>query len=358
MSQAAPSSDKTGKKTASPLVPPDERFWQRYSPHAELPLSSAGSLVVHVLALGLMILLAWIGTVLLNHSSRQLPVEAVQLSGGGGDPNARGRGSDAGSDLVEVGKEPDKSATEDVPAEDIAPPKIDVKPDAAKPKFEDSRPKIQSPEDANKVFQNLRIRAGSMQSSDSKPSSNRGHGKGGTGSGGGSGDGKGPGIGSGVGPGVGTPSQREKRMLRWSMLFNTPNSADYVSQLRGLGAILAVPVREDANGTEYKIIRDLGSRPAKLLDEDFSSIQRLVRWADDNPDSVKGVMTVLQLKLRPSHFLAFMPIELEEKLLKLEIDYLTKRHPSRKEDDIESTKFKILVRNGKYEPMVIEQKMK
>src|SRR5579884_3190437 len=109
-----------------------------------------------------MVLLAWIGTVLLNHSSTKLPIEAVQLSGGGGDPNARGRGSEGGSDLVEAGKDPDKSATEQVPSEDIAPPKIDVKPDPSKSKVDDSRPKIQSPDEASKVFNNLRQRAGSM----------------------------------------------------------------------------------------------------------------------------------------------------------------------------------------------------
>ena len=30
---------KNGKATKKPLVPPDEKFWVRYSPHHEAPLS-------------------------------------------------------------------------------------------------------------------------------------------------------------------------------------------------------------------------------------------------------------------------------------------------------------------------------
>ncbi len=95
-----------------------------------------------------------------------------------------------------------------------------------------------------------------------------------------------------------------------------------------------------------------------MIDEDVKQIQRMVYWLDDKPDSVQGVMNVLRLPLKPSHFLAFMSEELEQKLLNLEIAYLNKHHRGRKEDDIESTKFKIRIRSGKYEPEVIEQKVK
>jgi hypothetical protein len=361
MSQAAPSSEKAAKRAASPLAPPDERFWQRYSPHAEFPLSSAGSLVVHVLALGLLALAAWLGTVLFNHSTRQLPVEAVRISGGGGNPHGRGEGSNKGDEPIEAGNQPDKSQTETAPPDEVSPPQIEVKPDPqSKLQFDNTR-KIQMPdaEDSN-ALNRLKQRTVTMRLPGRKPSAGSGYGQGGKGGGGGSGDGRGVGIGDGTDPGVGTPTQREKRMLRWSMLFNTPDSANYVAQLNGLGAILLVPVREDAakGVCDYKVIRDLKARPPKLLDEDYQNIPRLVRWADDNPDSVRGVMSVLHLKLMPSHFLALMPVELEEKLLRLETDYLKRKHPGRNEDDIKATKFRIQVRKGKYEPEVIGQELK
>ena len=34
-------------------------------------------------------------------------------------------------------------------------------------------------------------------------------------------------------------------MLRWSMIFDTRTGMDYLNQLRGLGAILAIPTGAD-----------------------------------------------------------------------------------------------------------------
>lgn len=363
MSQTAPPSNKTDKPAASPSAPPDERFWQRYSPHAEFPLSSAGSFVVHILLFGLLLLASFLGT-LLFHTNRQVPIEAVQFSGGGGNPHGREQGPNTGEPVEANDQSKDKQATDTVPPDEVPPPKLDIKPEPTpKPDFKEEPGRRISREDAANTLQQLRMRAGKIRSPGSTSASSPGFGKGGPGQGGGSGKGTGVGIGDNTGPGAATPTQREKRGLRWSMLFNTPDTANYVAQLRGLGAILAIPVREDAaNGVlEYKIVRDLSARPAKLTDEDIGSIlnERLVRWVDENPDSVRGVMSVLGLKLKPSHFLAFMPPELESKLLKLEIAHLHKRYPSRHEDDIEWTKFRIKVlANGKYEPEVKEQKLK
>src|SRR5437763_15402247 len=62
---------------------PEERFWKRYSPHGELPLSGAGSFALHALLVCLLVLLGFLG-VWFTRPSRTLPVEAVQLAGGGG----------------------------------------------------------------------------------------------------------------------------------------------------------------------------------------------------------------------------------------------------------------------------------
>ena len=357
MSQTAPPPDKNTKPASNKPVPPDERFWQRYSPHAELPLSSAGSFVVHILLFGLLLLASFLGTLFFN-SNRSLPVEAVQLSDGGGDPHAKGTGPNNGGDPVEAApSSKEKPATDTVPNEDTPPPDLKVNPTTTpKPEFKDQPGRRISEEDTN-TLQQLKTRVGQIRSPGSTSSGGSNHGKGGPGSGGGSGKGHGPGIGDGTGPGAATPTQREKRILRWTMTFDNIDHANYVAQLRGLGAVLAIPVREDANGVQYKLIRDLSARPAKLTDEDIGEIQshRAVKWIDENPNSVRGVMSVLGLRLTPSHFLAFMPEELEDKLLRLETTYLSKRHSSRKEDDIKATKFRIKVRNGKYEPEVVKQ---
>lgn len=359
MSQTAPPSDKTKKRDSS-LSPPDERFWQRYSPHAELPLSSAGSLVFHLLVLGTLGLLAWLGISLLGNAHKSLPVEAVRIGGGGGNPRGQGDGPNTGAP-VETGGQPDKGQTQDIPNEDV-PKNIDVKPaPTINPKFNNpSDRRIQSSEAAN-TFARLREGARRVPSADSNPP---GRGQGGPGTGGGQGTGEGPGTGPGKGQEPGNLTQREKRQLRWSMLFNTRDSADYVAQLQALGAILAVPVQERGDDFEYKIVRNLSPRSAKMLNEDIQQVQQevqgMVRWFDNDPKNVMGVLNVLGLPA-PNiprdklHFVACMPEKLEKKLLSLELSYLKRKHAGRTEDDIRETKFEIKIRNGKYEPEVKSQ---
>ena len=68
----------TTQQEVLPPQPPEERFWQRYSPHHELPLSGAGSFALHLVVLGVLLLFLvgiipnWLGT-----AKHALPVEAV-----------------------------------------------------------------------------------------------------------------------------------------------------------------------------------------------------------------------------------------------------------------------------------------
>jgi hypothetical protein len=115
--------------------------------------------------------------------------------------------------------------------------------------------------------------------------------------------------------GTQTQAQREKRGNRWKLLFNTHTGPDYLKQLNSLGAILAIPVREVPK-PQYKVVRDLTRRPAQLLDEDTTKIQQIY-WVDQNLQSVHDLMTALGLPIRPSHFVAYMPEALENKLFEL-----------------------------------------
>ena len=40
-----------------PLIPPDEEFWEKYSPHYEFPLSTVGSIALHIAGLVLFLVL-------------------------------------------------------------------------------------------------------------------------------------------------------------------------------------------------------------------------------------------------------------------------------------------------------------
>jgi hypothetical protein len=354
MAQNVPTSDQKTKPEDQKLVPPDEQFWQRYSPHGELPLSGASSLALHLLIFGLMLLSAWLAYAVFSHTNRTLPVEAVRLAGGGGNPHGLGESPNAGKPVEAGGSE--ETPPNPLPNEPIKPPDLNVKAGPSQPlKFDEeaTRHIHRSDSDGSKAFQRLSQQNQRVH----LPDKESGYGKGGKGSGGGSGAGQGTGTGNAKGEGGGTLTQREKRMLRWSMVFDTNSGRDYVAQLQGLGAILAVPVREEGNSPEYKIIRDLSARPAKLIEEDISKIQRIY-WIDDKPQSVRDVMGVLGVRLQPSHFVAFMPEELETKLFRLEKAYLEKHDPGRTEDDIIDTRFRINRAGKRYEPVVIDQKIK
>jgi hypothetical protein len=343
----APAADTKG------LVPPDEAFWIRYSPHHELPLSSVSSFAIHALIIGLLLLLAYPLAHLFVKPLHRPAVEAVRFESGGGGGKAHGVGGGKGVDTrppEEAGKEISNNPDENPPAETTRRPDLDrIKAPDFQARFDPEAIRYinqpNPPPNLGKIA--LLDESVRRKIQPGKPQ-NAGKGGGGSGSGGGTGDGrgKGEGDGSGDGKGKGTLTQREKRMLRWTMLFSTNNGPDYLAQLRGLGAILAIPVKETAEGREYKIVRNLNS-PAQLLDEDIGNIQRIY-WIDDKPPAVRDIMGALGLSIRPSHFVAFMPEELENKLFELE----RARAGGRPEEKINETKFRVVRTAKGYEPQV------
>jgi hypothetical protein len=324
------------------LVPPAESFWVRYSPHHEFPLANVTSFVAHVLAFGLTLLLvAAIGP----GRNLQVPVEAVRLGLGGGQKTGKGDGPAGGPlPLEAAANQPDRNSK----ASPDDGRRLDLKA-ARSPEWTKDR----SP-DAKRAFEppNLTPSLGTFRRLNDKvqakfqPRGETSRRPGGDGSGDGKGPGAGPGTGGSGGPGKGGAlTRRERRMQRWRMLFTVGNGAEYLRQLKGLGAILAIPVKESRDGCEYKIVRDLGRRPAQLLDEDITKIQQIY-WHDIDPRSIGEVMTVLGLSIRPSHFVAFMPVELEDRLFEME-----KKHAQgRPEEHIKETVFRVRRTGGRYEP--------
>jgi hypothetical protein len=329
----------TGSQT---LIPPDETFWLRYSPHHEFPLANVTSFVAHVLAFGLILLLV---VAIGPGRAHQVPVEAVRLGlgGGGGDKRGIGDGPAGGPPAVEASAKQDNPNAEpntderrrpDLEAVRSPDLKQDLNPDA---KRAVNRP---NPAPSMRAFARLNetVRA------KIRPRDRASKGGGGAGSNGGKGDGDGPGIGPGRGPGDGKPlNRRERLMHRLRMHFQVRDGADYLRQLADLGAILAIRVREGSE-PDYKIVRDLKHTPAKLVDEDLTKIQQIY-WVDEDPESVRQVMATLGLTLRPSHFIAFMPLQLEEKLFEME-----KKHSRGKpEDQIKETHFRVKRIGSRYQ---------
>src|SRR5438552_15844246 len=64
----------------------EPRFWTRYSPHHEFPLSAATSFFTHVLALGVigLILTGFLGNLLGSGNRSPVPVGVITLAEGSG----------------------------------------------------------------------------------------------------------------------------------------------------------------------------------------------------------------------------------------------------------------------------------
>jgi hypothetical protein len=348
----APRAEQAG--TANQPKPPEERFWVHYSPHGEAPLSGAGSFAIHALIFGMILLVIFsIHTFGRSNTSIQVDPVRLQLGGGGGHREGQGDGPGIG-ELKEAARDP-RGTTQ------ASEGKLDQLPDPS------SKLPLDVPKANPNLFDKESVRLikernsaaakalGALSEGALAQLPRPGAGRGGSGRGGGRGEGVGTGTGNSTGAGQDNLSDREKRMLRWTMSFNTQSGANYIDQLKGLGAILAIPTQENPDNYQYKIIRDL--RPgAPLLDEDLSRIDRIY-WVDQKPESVQDVMRFLKVPLRPSHFVAFMPESLEQQLFLMEKRQL-RLYPGKQEADIEETRFRVVPTRSGYRPELVDMRVR
>lgn len=346
----APVSAPPGAAAVNPgPVPPEEQFWKRYSPHNEAPLSGVTSFGLHVLAILLMLLIAFVYSKLhLDDENKPVPVDVVRLDlegGGGGAKN----GSGPGPGGTEPSPMETGSATDENPKKDKPPPLDDLKLPPAK--VEGIRTEFDNDPTALLIMKegNAQINALAKLQDDVRQSLrknvNPSAGRGGPGTGGGKDTGPGMGEGAGRGDGKAKLNQREKRVLRWAMTFNTLNGTDYANQLQGLGAIIALPI----DAKRFRVIRNLKDASTGK-EEDISSINRIY-WVDDKPQSVHSLCTALQVPV-PAFFVAFFPGTLETKLLQKELDFMQKRYGRRNEDEIHETKFDVVKTGANYDVTV------
>jgi hypothetical protein len=325
--------------------PPDEKFWVKYSPHHELPISGMASLAWHTLAVVLIVAVAWV----VAHNSRDdMPIEMIQLGnpGGGGGPNGVGNGPGDGrttaglveaarSELPADAKMPEESL-KDISGIQITPrdllDDVEINKD-----FERELLKIteRGTQTAKKLADlDARMRKALM-----------GPGQGGPGSGGGKGTGTSTGTGTGD-DANGQLNVRTKRKLRWTITFNTQSGGDYLRQLHALGAILAFRTPDG----ELKCVRDLMQRPVKPVVEDLQKLNRIF-WIDDKRESVEPLARAMGLDFVPDQIVALFTYEFEKELLAKELAFR-----NRKENDILETRFQILIRGTGYVVVVTDQR--
>jgi hypothetical protein len=142
------------------------------------------------------------------------------------------------------------------------------------------------------------------------------------------------------------PSIQDKRTLRWALTFNTKDGKDYLNQLAGLGAMVALPVQGEKE--EFLLIRDL-KQPHKAAVEDISKVDRIY-WIDDRAASVAPLLSALPKypnAQKPEYIVAFFPKELEKRLSELELQLAKKDKNFRTEDQIHETKFRVVTSKEK-----------
>jgi hypothetical protein len=337
------------------LLPPDEKFWKRHSPHGEAPLSLAGSIAVHVLAAGVLLVFAVYVASLFVRSAPSLPVEAIRVVGDNG-PGVPGEPGNVGPD----GPGP----RENVP--EVGPGTGDNDP----PGNEEPKPlpplKLAEKKELQELFDPASVRIisdsktarviGQLPEKIRKKLEGIGPGTGQRGPGPGKkpGDG-GLGDGNRRGPAKLSLTQRERRQYRWDMRFTANSGAEYLKQMRDLGAILAFPI--PGRDGEFKVVRDLRQGGA-LLDEDVAKLDRIF-WYDTNQQSVRDILVALRSSMGPpTFFVAFMPQELEQRLIDMEKRYVENVLRQKfDEDRITKTWFRVVAKPRGYSPELISVKL-
>jgi hypothetical protein len=335
------------------FTPPDERFWKRYSPHGELPLSSVASIAVHILVAGLLILGAlYVWT---PKEPPKIPIFGIPALGDGGSGRV-GKANVPDGPLAEAADDP---KAKPAPQDDDPPrPSLveQIKQDAPRYILEDGAVKERMINGANldqirdvgkKAEAHLREVLRDKRGGGTDGLGDKGNDKG-------AGDRTGPSKGGRL-----AMSETEKRMLRWVLHFNTHAADDYFQQLNGLGAVLAAPTPD---GTDYEIFHyPPGVKPVGHV----SDLNRIY-WKDYKPTSVVQMMTSLlsrhaELKNKlgayrgghPDHFVAFLPQQLEEKMSQMEEK--TARAAGKTIPDVFETHFEVRSGRNGFEVVVKEQ---
>jgi hypothetical protein len=339
MSQASPPAQAAVPPT-KPLFPPEERFWQRYSPEHEAPISTVSSVVLHILMFTLLVALS-LGLLNFTRNTEPIGVTVVEVDPDFDTPSSDSGAPPGGGGPVAVEKRDDRIKFEELEELPKAPAvrvsaaelPLDLRDDPA------LQQAITADTEAVKRLEGLdkslreQLFAGVAKA------------PGPPGPGGGKGQGK-------EGSGTGVSTKTGTRVMRWTMKFNTFDGFDYLRQLRAMKAILAFP---QANGRV--VTYDLSKMPHTPETGDLRKINRMY-WIDNSPESMRGIAVALKLRFLPNQMIAFFPEELERRLLGAELDYMDRTYGRRDEDAIHQTFFDITVEGQDYRVRVADMQLK
>jgi hypothetical protein len=345
---------------------PTEHFWKCYNPQNELPLSGAGAIALHAMALGVIALAVYLSTRPERVEALTPPsMDVVEIQGGGGN-DGFGMGPGVGPTIpgqgTQLAKVQNPDLKELLKANDPN-QKLDVtsKPDQLKVKDPDSKSSTE-PDKSDAVFdavlsdakqeiaKSMNVKVEQLQT--------MGRIGGMSGSGGGKGGGKGSGFGSHSGAGSGNSptgavlTKQQKRQSRWRIHFSADGKR-HVRELKAIQATLALPTPKQGI---YHLV-DLSGPTAKVTQNDLRQHGTKVCWFNDghdNSNSLTALAKALGLPSVPKYVVILLPDGMEQEMAELEASY--KGVP---EALILETHFGIVERdNGTFGPVVIEQILK
>lgn len=345
-----------------PLIPPDERFWKRYSPHYELPLAGTASLFLHGILFGLLLfgglwkLLQW-----RSEQSRPPSMDVVMLEGGGdgseGAAGLPGLPGDLGTEVAaqdqpmtpELAKKFAALELDQVPRIDLEVPEVPLpepKEDISKLLDDISKEVDKLPKEKTKTVA-PRPKDGVASGKGSGTTAKGPVGQGGTGGGLGKGT-KGTGFGSG-GPGGRKLTRAEIFARRWRFDLSGTGK-EHADKIAAVGLILVIPSPQG----ELLFIKDIRRRPVELQPGNLGKFQDAVKWQNTSPHSIQALARELQLPFVPPAVFMFLPREREEKMAAEELRFA--QQAGRPPALVQETWFDFRLRGGQYEPVAIAQK--
>jgi len=297
---------------------PWRRFFRRYSPHGELPWSSATSLIMHAFFLVVVVVVA---VPLMRSDPTPPAVDVLYVSTDETAAPDEGDGLPSDATLEGRAEESPEDMPDELPVSDVAeipaadPEQIVIDPVDQGTELREETSKAQAALD--------RLARARQQLADNL---NRGKA---TGSGGGGGGG---------------PAGRGARVARWILHFNSRSAKHYLAQLDGLGAVVAFPVEAE----QWRYYSDIASTDFKTEVRDLSGETRLY-WVDGKPESINGVAQHFGIAPSP-YMIVFLPLDMEERLLEMELAYRNLR-----EEEILKTEFEVTHRGGNYDVKIMRQ---
>lgn len=338
MSTAAPQppAPKPAPRPATQLAPPDEEFWDKYSAHAEFPISTVATVFLHV-AIGAVLIV--ILTQLMNRGDDKssVPIKLVEVTGGDDKSGDGSAGSGGIADpIARAEANPLEAIAKNLPDPKMLPKVV-----------EDVKKEIQT-EDPNANLPVAAQNAAAFATIDKKVRDSM------LGLGGKKGDGPGDGSGfsgeKGKGPGGKGASSTLARSCRWVLRFKISSAADYLDQLATLGAIIVVPTPPQNDPCVlFSDLRNPRQRKTVSL-ADLSVYSDQFKFSEAREGVKSSLATALGLGSDPPSLWVIMPKKFEDELARKERNYRNRR-----EEDIEETVFQMVIRGGTYDILVYDQ---